>query len=893
MSHIEPLLPKDLDVEEAETANIESLEQGVLSSTKHDYIQGDGVNSRSFSLPSSTKRKFQRGVRKAMIAKQLANNKVGVHRRKNSTAKDMLRQISIDTSNAACTQNSTQQSKSHQSRRSFEDVMFLTPLLDDTDSADSADDDGNDNNGGTQYGTLPGSRSSHRLSRPINTNANTDSFCWSSRISRNFCWTSIQAVFHSMLLWIALPCAIAALILYYMFSNPVIDFLPGSVTIAWWFNFAARQTVTFELARLLQYVFVDSLLLKSRWDHSQIVSFVAYHVQGWPFILIAWATIDMFVLHGNNQYHLHWLWWTKWKIYTSEANSGAYILTSGLYLRILLSMMFLGVATATKRCILELKFGGRLHRTFQPKLEQILREIVLVTEIAALGEEADRVEDLEDVDTASFRTKVDQDIGVASQAVNWSTASIANLSNANSAAGNAPTPGAVDSSKEGAGVDLTAAVLSNGNNSIAGIEAFLDRWEEPTHNGKKDSVIGVNDAVTFRQVLAHLRKKTPFGESFGPTWNRQVTITSSQTLYNRLLKLSDASMKSLPFDTLSVIAYGSDGTMDNAKLDAVRKVFCPDAQGQLPLIAFVGSVDAVYKRLRFFQASVANASKLDKVLEDTLNVVFFFVLGLLILVFMNFNPWPVLVSITSLLVSVSFALGTSLSKWVEGILLIAVRRPYDLGDRIIITSAESLESPGSSASWYVEDINLFSTTLRYARTNEVSSLNNSSIAASRIINCNRSSHAIVFLDKVTHISILDSKNLEQFQLSLENYVRDHPRIWDSLAFLRIESIDTNEEQVKFSMAFRHRNSWQDAGRILLNRADLVRFVFDALKGLDAAYDTPPIRQLVYYGGELEEGQVKDYKLNLLNAANIRKKSGRPQSLSVDLFDSLQKPLEGE
>ena len=145
---------------------------------------------------------------------------------------------------------------------------------------------------------------------------------------------------------------------------------------------------------------------------------------------------------------------------------------------------------------------------------------------------------------------------------------------------------------------------------------------------------------------------------------------------------------------------------------------------------------------------------------------------------------------------------------------------------------------------------------------------------------------------MTHVSILDGNNLQQFQQRLETYVRDHPRIWDSLAFLRIETIDTNSEQVKFSMAFRHRNSWQDAGRILLNRADLVRFVYDTLKGLDAAYDNPPIRQLVYYGGELEEGNVKDYKVNLLNAANIRKKPGG-ERLIVDLFETLQKPLEGE
>jgi hypothetical protein len=129
------------------------------------------------------------------------------------------------------------------------------------------------------------------------------------------------------------------------------------------------------------------------------------------------------------------------------------------------------------------------------------------------------------------------------------------------------------------------------------------------------------------------------------------------------------------------------------------------------------------------------------------------------------------------------------------------------------------------------DINLFSTTLRFARTNEVSSLNNSSIAASRIVNCNRSPNAIVFLDKITHASILDGDKLQQFQERLEKYVSENPRTWDSLAFVRIDNIDADMEQVKFSMSFRHRNSWQDAGRILLNRADLFRFVHDTLKGM--------------------------------------------------------------
>ena len=34
--------------------------------------------------------------------------------------------------------------------------------------------------------------------------------------------------------------------------------------------------------------------------------------------------------------------------------------------------------------------------------------------------------------------------------------------------------------------------------------------------------------------------------------------------------------------------------------------------------------------------------------------------------------------------------------------MIAVRRPYDLGDRIVMSSADSLVNPGPSESWFVE-----------------------------------------------------------------------------------------------------------------------------------------------------------------------------------------------
>lgn len=156
----------------------------------------------------------------------------------------------------------------------------------------------------------------------------------------------------------------------------------------------------------------------------------------------------------------------------------------------------------------------------------------------------------------------------------------------------------------------------------------------------------------------------PFGEAFGPAMDRNQCIGSAQAVYHSLKKLS-SSASAVPFSTITLSSVDENGAVDDAKAKAMMRVFRPDVNGELPLLAFIQCVDAVYRRYKFFRASVGNASVIDRVLENIINGVFFFVIGLMLLSFMQFNPWALLVSLTSLLVSVSFALGSSVSKYVE------------------------------------------------------------------------------------------------------------------------------------------------------------------------------------------------------------------------------------
>jgi hypothetical protein len=359
----------------------------------------------------------------------------------------------------------------------------------------------------------------------------------------------------------------------------------------------------------------------------------------------------------------------------------------------------------------------------------------------------------------------------------------------------------------------------------------------------------------------------PFGESFGPASTRDECIKSAHQVYARLLNLTPDSPV-LPNDVLITLATEEDGTINNMKRIALQKLFRPDRYDQLPLLAFVQACDTLYRRLRYLRASIGNASVIDHALEKMIDLAFWFFLFLLILSMMNINPWPLLVSLSTLLVSFSFAMGSSASKYIEGVLLIAARRPYDLGDRIVITSAETVDNPGSGSSWFVEDIHLFSTTLRFALTNEVATVNNGSIAGSRIYNLNRSPNAVCILELVMHICLIHNDQAIVFKIAIEKYISDNPRVWEALVNFRYNTFDADNEQVRVLLQARHRNSWQDATRVLRDFGEFKRFVHMLGETMGVNFDSPPSRRLIYQGGTLKTGAVEDFKRNLLLPENI-------------------------
>lgn len=173
--------------------------------------------------------------------------------------------------------------------------------------------------------------------------------------------------------------------------------------------------------------------------------------------------------------------------------------------------------------------------------------------------------------------------------------------------------------------------------------------------------------------------------------------------------------------------------------------------------------------------------------------------------------------------------------------MIIVRRPFDLGDRILIAGSESVADPENvGSSWFVQDISIYSSTLRFGPTNEIATVDNGSIARSRIVNYNRSPNALVTLK--LRFCLAPQEQILVLREAIESFVQDRPRQWNQIMFFRCDNIDKDMMLMEYMLRIRHNKTWQDAASILMNRSELYSFCFELGEKLGINFD-PPIRSL--------------------------------------------------
>jgi hypothetical protein len=166
-----------------------------------------------------------------------------------------------------------------------------------------------------------------------------------------------------------------------------------------------------------------------------------------------------------------------------------------------------------------------------------------------------------------------------------------------------------------------------------------------------------------------------------------------------------------------------------------------------------------------------------------------------------------------------------------------VRRPYDIGDRIAIANVNSEANFHGSRTWFVQSVDLFTTTVRFSGTNEVATLANGSLAASRIINGARSPKGVVHVFLKFGVDVPYSK-VQVFKKTIDAFVKARPREWVALTQFRSTRVEADLGFIEYAIDLQHRESWQNTASIVMSKADLASFCLEVSKQLDMRY-TPP------------------------------------------------------
>lgn len=168
-----------------------------------------------------------------------------------------------------------------------------------------------------------------------------------------------------------------------------------------------------------------------------------------------------------------------------------------------------------------------------------------------------------------------------------------------------------------------------------------------------------------------------------------------------------------------------------------------------------------------------------------------------------------------------------------------VRRPYDIGDRINVAAVNDISSGDGSSTWFVQNVDLFTTTVRYADTNEVATLANGSLAASRIINAKRSPRANVYVYMKFSVDVSYQKILV-FRKTIEAFVKERPREFRGMTGFRATRMANEQGFVEYVICLEHRESWQNKAVILQSKADVSSFCLEVSKKLNMTYAAPPL-----------------------------------------------------
>mmetsp|Transcript_28640 Transcript_28640/g.69388 ORF Transcript_28640/g.69388 Transcript_28640/m.69388 type:complete len:686 (-) Transcript_28640:49-2106(-) len=609
-------------------------------------------------------------------------------------------------------------------------------------------------------------------------------------------------------------------------------------TISWWLLFlGVRQVITLGFARAAQYVVIHyALKINFSGLMGPTIRLFLLQAKGWPFVLILWALFNFALLFGSRRFSEHWLYYQDWIELFNECNPSGSVTSNSSYGGLLVYAIFLGILVALKRFWLGLRFGKASYVRYAEKLADILKDLLMVSRVAKVSRyeyySEMRPHDMDDNSVLDFWYAAGEEQEAAPESF------LENVS---------------EEGQKGKGhkrtytsMTVESATFMNDKQN-EDIRELLGEWEDlELSDGTLDNDADLGSIIQFRASIGVLESPMPYSPAFGVARTRKEVIEGSEKLYESLLKKQQFLESSflpphvpatLRFHTIALTALKSTGHFDEKLCKSLVKLFRPGRDGLVSKLEFCKSIDNQYKELRKLRASIVNEGKVNIASERIINAIFYGVMLVIGLGVLGIDPVALFGVMTSFILGFSFMISGASSDYFRGLLFITLQRPYDIGDRVNVSSGSTASSATGAAGWIVKDINLYHTTFIFGTTNEYATISNGALSNARIINAARS--PLACLNFVMKFGLdVSAGTIQIFKDELMGYVKARPREWLSFNAFRMTRIEADQGFVEYKIIVQHRESWQQIGALMDSIAALQAFAFLRSRELNMVYKAP-------------------------------------------------------
>jgi small-conductance mechanosensitive channel len=238
-------------------------------------------------------------------------------------------------------------------------------------------------------------------------------------------------------------------------------------------------------------------------------------------------------------------------------------------------------------------------------------------------------------------------------------------------------------------------------------------------------------------------------------------------------------------------------------------------------------VKHIYNQWKYFNNTLSRQNSVSRAVKVLTSIFFWFIMLIIALEIFDIPSQTVLVPMLTLIVSISFAVGPIISRFISSLIFVIFMYPYEVGDKI------SIKNVNNGNTLLVKEINILKTQFIESISGRLIIVPNYELMNYAIENFKRSKSVnFSFTFSLPHTVTINQIN--KFQKMLKNYIINTPNEWKPFIDLYIPQIKYSNNKIDINVWVYHQSSWMD-GKIWTSNTNFMKHSLHCLSKLGIEY----------------------------------------------------------